>query len=139
MVTEKELNNWLDACNSHDVNRILKLLTSDAVVHEPQNVIPLKNYKLRQFFNRLFHNYPCFQFKNEGFVIQCNEVASWKTEIGTMINPPYNPTTGNINQPTGRTFIIPGAMRLVYNDKKLIKNARIYWDRMLLNEQLGPG
>lgn len=45
-----------------------------------------------------------------------------------MINPPYNPTTGNINQPTGRTFIIPGAMWLVYNDKKLIKNARIYWD-----------
>jgi len=36
MVTEKELNNWLDACNSHDVNRILKLLASDAVVHEPK-------------------------------------------------------------------------------------------------------
>jgi ketosteroid isomerase-like protein len=93
MVTEKELNNWLDACNSHDVNRILKLLTSDAVVHEPQNVIPLKNYKLRQFFNRLFHTYPCFQFKNEGFVIQGNEVASWKTVIKTMINPSYDQLT----------------------------------------------
>jgi len=93
MVTEKELNNWLDACNSHDVNRILKLFAKNAVVHEPQNVVPFKKDKLRQFFNRLFHTYPCFQFKNEGFVIQGNEVASWKTVIKTMINPSYDQLT----------------------------------------------
>ncbi len=137
MVTKKELDNWLDACNSHDVDRILKLFANNAVVHHPQNVIPLNKNKLRQFFTMLFDTYPCFQFKNEGFVIQGNEVASWETVIGTMINPTYDPATGNIIQPTGKTFIIPGAMRLIYDDKKLIKKARIYWDRLLLNQQLG--
>ncbi len=137
MITEKELKNWLDACNSHDIDRILKLLSSDAVVHQPEHAIPLKKDKVRRYFTMLFETYPRLQFKNEGFIIQGNEVASWETVIGTMVNPVYDAASGTIVQPTGKTFVIPGAIRLVYNDKKRIKKARIYWDRLLLNQQLG--
>lgn len=137
MISEKEIYNWLDAWNSHVIERILDLFVGDAVVYQPQNPLPLNKQKLSAFFSLLFETYPDIHFKTEGFIIQGNEAASWETVTGTMSNAFHDPATGNIVEATGNFFKIDGAMRIIYDDEKRIKSVRIYWDRLSLNQQLG--
>lgn len=137
MITEIEIHQWLDAWNSHKIEKILKLFEDDAVVYQPQNPKPLNKDSLNHFFTLLFETYPDIYFKSEGFINQGNEAASWETVTGTMEKPFHDPATGNTVAPTGKQFTIAGAMRIVYNDDKLIKSVRIYWDRLSLNQQLG--
>ncbi len=128
---------WLDAWNSHDLDRILGLFAEDALVHQPQNPAPLTKAGLRTFFTGLFHAYPDIHFAGDGHLIAGNEIASWEIVTGTMTGPFTDPASGQVIPPTGRQFTIPGAMRIQYDDRGKIRSVRIYWDRALFAQQLG--
>jgi steroid delta-isomerase-like uncharacterized protein len=137
MVTAESVHEWLDAWNSHEIERILNLFSADMVMYQPQNPQPLTKVGVGNYFKGLFTTYPDIHFESDGFLIQGNEVASWEIVTGTMTGEFHDPATGNSIPPTGKSFTIPGAMRLGYNEEGQIKSVRIYWDRALFAQQLG--
>ncbi len=136
-IDRSDVQEWLDAWNSHNLDRILDLFAEDAVVHQPQNPAPLDKSGIRTFFGALFGTYPDIHFEGDGFLIDGSEVASWEIVTGTMKGPFTDPGSGRVVQPTGKSFKIPGAMRILYDEKRKIKSVRIYWDRALFAQQLG--
>ncbi len=137
MITKNEVYEWLDAWNSHDMNKILDLFADSALVYQPQNPEPLTKDKVAFFFSNLFKTYPDIHFETDGYIIEGNEVASWEIVTGTMTGDFHDPATGKMVAPTGKSFKIPGAMRIIYDDTKKIASVRIYWDRLSFNQQLG--
>ena len=136
-ITKADVHRWLDAWNSHDIKRISDLFTEDVIMHQPQNPVPLTKEALLRYFGGLFGTYPDIHFETDGMVLEGLQAASWEIVTGTMLGVFKDPATGNDVQPTGKSFKIPGAMRLVYTEESLIKEVTIYWDRMLLMAQVG--
>ena len=135
--TRDDIQRWIDAWNSHDIDRIVELFADDAVIHQPQNPKPLDKDGLQGFFGMLFGTYPDINFELQGSVIEGNEAASWEQVTGTMTGEFTDPSTGNTLEPTGKSFDIPGAMHLSYNDDHELTEVRIYWDRLVFMTQLG--
>lgn len=125
-ITKNDVRRWLDAWNSHDIERIAALFADDAVVHQPQNPQPLDKEGVLRFFGGLFSTYPDLHFEGLGSVIEGNEVASWEQATGTMTGLFQDPSTGRTVEPTGKSFDIPAAMHLTYDDAALLKEVRIY-------------
>jgi steroid delta-isomerase-like uncharacterized protein len=138
-ITSAHVHAWLDAWNSHNIDRIKGLFAEDMIMYQPQNPKPLSRDGAVGYFSMLFGTYPDIHFAGDGFLIQGNEVASWEVVTGTMTGPFHDPATGHEIPPTGKSFEIPGAMRLIYNEDGLIKSVRIYWDRQSFSQQLGLG
>lgn len=136
-ITGADIQRWLDAWNSHDIDRITDLFTDDVVMHQPQNPKPLDKASLGQFFSMLFNAYSDIQFELQGHTIQGRDVASWEKVTGTMTGPFHDPVTGRTIEPTDKSFSILGAMHLSYGEARKIKEVRIYWDRLLLMQQIG--
>jgi steroid delta-isomerase-like uncharacterized protein len=141
-VTEADLHRWIDAWNSHDIDRILDLFTDDAVMNQPQNPAPLSKAQLGAFFAMMFGSYEDIHFELQAHTIRGRDVASWERVTATMSGPFTDPATGRQTPPTNRRFDILGAMHLTYADRvgdgpHKIKEVRIYWDRLQLNQQLG--
>lgn len=136
-IDRSDIQEWLDAWNSHDLDRILSLFAEDAVVHQPQNPVPLDKSGIRTFFSALFRTYPDIHFEGDGFLIDGREAASWEIVTGTMTGAFTDPATGRVIPPTGKSFRIPGAMRIQYDAERKIRAVRIYWDRALFAQQLG--
>ena len=137
LISKKDIQRWLSAWNSHEINKISDLFTEDVIMYQPQNPKPLTKEALLHYFGGLFVSYPDIHFESDGMVIEGLDAASWEIVTGTMLGVFKDPATGNEIQPTGKSFKIPGAMRLVYTEEKLIKEVSIYWDRMLLMTQVG--
>ena len=136
-ITGADVERWIDAWNSHDIDRIVDLFTDDVVMHQPQNPQPLDKAGLSGFFGMLFGSYSDIRFELQGHTIQGRDVASWERVTGTMTGPFRDPGTGKTIEPTGKSFDILGAMHLTYGEGRRIKEVRIYWDRMLLMQQVG--
>lgn len=136
-VTEADVRRWIDAWNSHDIDRIVALFTDDVVMHQPQNPDPLDKASLAGFFSMLFTSYPDIHFELQGHTIQGRDVASWERVTGTMTGAFEDPASGRTIEPTHRSFDILGAMHLTYGEHGLIKEVRIYWDRLQLMTQVG--
>jgi steroid delta-isomerase-like uncharacterized protein len=136
-ITGADIQRWIDAWNSHDIDRIVDLFTDDVIMHQPQNPQPLDKAGLSGFFGMLFGSYSDIRFELQGHTIQGRDVASWERVTGTMTGPFRDPVTGRTIEPTGKSFDILGAMHLTYGDGRRIKEVRIYWDRMLLMQQVG--
>jgi steroid delta-isomerase-like uncharacterized protein len=136
-ITGADVQRWLDAWNSHDMDRILALFTDDVIMHQPQNPKPLTKDGLAGFFSMLFKSYNDIHFELQSHTIQGREVASWERITGTMTGAFTDPATGNVIEPTHKSFDILGAMHLSYGDGGLIREVRIYWDRLLMMTQVG--
>ncbi len=136
-ITGADVRRWLDAWNSHDINRIVALFSDDVVMHQPQNPQPLTKDGLAAFFSMLFKSYGDIAFELQGHTIQGREVASWERVTGTMTGAFTDPATGNVIEPTHKSFDILGAMHLSYGDNRLIREVRIYWDRLAMMTQVG--
>lgn len=136
-VTSADVQRWIDAWNSHDLDRITALFTDDVVMHQPQNPTPLDKAALGSFFDGLFKSYADIRFELQGHTIQGRDVASWERVTGTMTGEFHDPATGKAIAPTGKRFDILGAMHLTYGDAGLIREVRIYWDRLLMMKQVG--
>ncbi len=136
-ITDADLRRWIEAWNSHDIDRIIDLFTDDVIMHQPQNPQPLDKSGLGTFFGMLFGAYSDIRFELQGHTIQGRDVASWERVTGTMTGPFQDPATGRTIEPTGKPFDILGAMHLTYGDGGKIKEVRIYWDRLQLMQQVG--
>ncbi|WP_265443719.1 ester cyclase [Flexivirga meconopsidis] len=137
MPTHDDVRAWLAAGNSHDPQQILDLASDDFVMHQPQNPEPLDAQKLVSFFTMLWSALPDIKFNSIGITIEGDTAASWERVTATMTGPMTDVATGKVIQPTGKSFDVEAAMRLVYNDKNQLKEAWIFWDRITLYQQLG--
>lgn len=133
-----DVDRWLDAWNSHDIDRILALFDEDAVMFQPQNPRPLGKSDVGRFFGVLFTAFPDIRFERSAApTVDGLHVASWERVTGTMKAEFPDPATGARLAPTGRSFDIPGAMHLVYRPGGRLASVHIYWDRLLFLQQLG--
>lgn len=136
-ITRADVDRWADTWNTHDIDAILTLFTPDAVVYQPQNPQPLKADGMRRFFGMNFTAFPDMHFAVEEAVIQGLSVASFELATGTLTGAFTDPSTGTVRPANGRKFALPAAMRIHYREDHLIKEVRIYWDRLVLMSQLG--
>jgi steroid delta-isomerase-like uncharacterized protein len=136
-ITGADVERWIEAWNSHDIDRIVDLFTDDVVMHQPQNPQPLDKAGLSGFFGMLFGSYSDIRFELQGHTIQGRDVASWERVKGTMTGPFRDPVAGRTIEPTGKSFDILGAMHMTYGEDHRIREVRIYWDRMQLMQQVG--
>ncbi len=133
-----DVDRWLAAWNSHDIDRILALFEDDMVMFQPQNPRPLTKADVGRFFVTLFNAFPDIHFERSADpTIDGLHVASWERVTGTMKGEFPDPASGARLPPTGRSFDIPGAMHLVYRPNGRLASVQIYWDRQLFAQQLG--
>ena len=136
-VTRADVEKWIGAWNTHDLEKIAALFAEDAVMFQPQNPKPLTKEAMLGYFGMLFKSYADINFASEGATIENNEVASWEIVTGTMTGEFHDPATGKTIAPTNKSFKVDGAMHIVYNDAGQIKSVKIYWDRMDMYQQVG--
>jgi steroid delta-isomerase-like uncharacterized protein len=136
-VQPADVQQWLDAWNSHDISRVAALFTPDAVVHQPQNAQPMSATAALAFFGMVFKAFPDVRFEAVGASLGRGEAASWERVTGTMLGPMTEPATGKTWQPTGKRFEHIAAMRLVYAPDHRVREFWTIWDRAELATQLG--
>jgi steroid delta-isomerase-like uncharacterized protein len=132
-----DIARWSSAWNSHDINKVAALFSSDAVVDQPSNPKPLNTKTLRTFFHMIFVAYPDFHISVQDQVLQGWKAVTIERVTGHWRGPYTNPATGKITQPNGRAFDHPGAMYIVYGSDHKIKLLRIFWDTLVVDKQLG--
>jgi ketosteroid isomerase-like protein len=85
----------------------------------------------------IFLAYPDFHIVVENALIDGRKAATFERVTGTWSGPFTDPATGKTTAGTGRAFDHPGVMYLVYNRDHSIREVRIYWDRLTVDQQLG--
>jgi steroid delta-isomerase-like uncharacterized protein len=135
--THADVQRWLDAWNSHNIDTIKMLFADSAVIYQPQNPKPLTKDNLAPFFSMIFKTYPDIHFGKEGFTVDGYEAASWENVTGTMLGSFTDPSTGKTVAPTGKKFQHKGAMHLWYNKDHQITKVEIIWDQLIVLHQLG--
>jgi steroid delta-isomerase-like uncharacterized protein len=136
-IGDADIKNWADGWNSHDIDRVLALFTSDVVIHQPSNPKPLDAEGARHFFGMIFKAYPDFHITVKEAVIDGLKAVSVEQVTGTWSGPFTDPATGATTQGNGRKFDHPGVMVLTYRSDHRISNLDIYWDRLVVDQQLG--
>lgn len=131
------MQGWFNAWNSHDVEQAQAIFADDVVIYEPLVPQPLQGKAgLAGFFGPLFNTYPDLHFEGRHVVTQGNEAVSFEIVTGTMRGVSHT-ANGQEIAPTGKSFDIKGAIRIHFNDAGKIDLVDIYWDRLLLFQQLG--
>jgi steroid delta-isomerase-like uncharacterized protein len=136
-VNMEDIRRWADAWNSHDIDTVLKLFDPAVVIHQPSNPQPLDYASARQFFSMIFRTYPDFHVTVKEAVIQGLTAVSIEQVTGTWLGPFTDPATGKTTPGNGRRFDHPGVMLIKYGADHRIRSVDIYWDRLLVNQQLG--
>jgi steroid delta-isomerase-like uncharacterized protein len=132
-----DMQNWEESWNNHDIDRVLSLFAPDAVIHQPSNPKPLDQAGARNFFSMIFKAYPDFHITVKDSVIQDLKAVTIEQVTGTWSGPFTDPATGATTQGNGRTFDHPGVMVITYRPDHKITNLDIYWDRLVVDQQLG--
>jgi len=115
---------WSNAWNSHDIDKVVALFSSDVVVDQPSNPKPLNATTLRAFFHMIFVAYPDFHIAVEDAVLDGWKAVTIERVTGHWTGPYTDPATGKTAQPNGRAFDHPGAMYIVYGGDHKIKLLR---------------
>jgi steroid delta-isomerase-like uncharacterized protein len=142
LVTQKAIGNedmrrWADAWNSHDIKKVLNLFDPAVVIHQPSNPKPLDLDGARHFFGMIFAAYPDFHITVQEAVIQDLTAASVEQVTGTWLGAFTDPATGKTTPGNGRRFDHPGIMLIKYGPDHKIRSVDIYWDRLVVDQQLG--
>jgi len=132
-----DVTRWSDAWNSHNIDRVTALFSPNTVVDEPANPAPLNYKTLRPFFRMIFTAYPDFHIHVEDAVTDGWKAVTIERVTGHWLGAYTNPATGKTNKPNGHAFDHPGAMYIVYGSDHKIKLLRIFWDRVVVDQQLG--
>jgi hypothetical protein len=135
--TDADIERWAAAWNSHDIDKVVALFSSDAVVDQPSNPKPLDAKTLRTFFSMIFRAYPDFHITIEDKVLDGWKAVTIERVTGHWRGVYTDPTTGKTAQPNGKAFDHPGAMYIVYDARHEIKRLRIFWDQLTVDRQLG--
>ena len=136
-ITHADIQAWADAWNSHDIDTVAALFSDDIIIHQPSNPKPLDMAGVRGFFSMIFEAYPDFHVEVTDAVVDGLKGVSVERVTGTWSGPFTDPATGITTPGNGRTFDHPGVMVLTYRPDHKIKQVDIYWDRLVVNEQLG--
>jgi steroid delta-isomerase-like uncharacterized protein len=136
-VGDADLQNWASAWNSHDIDRVSALFAPEVVIHQPSNPQPLDLQGARHFFGMIFMAYPDFHIAVKEAVIDRLKAVSIEQVTGTWFGPFTDPATGATTDGNGRKFDHPGVMVITYRPDHKITNLDIYWDRLVVDQQLG--
>ena len=136
-ITHADIQAWADAWNSHNIDTVAALFSDDIIIHQPSNPKPLDMAGVRGFFSMIFKAYPDFHVEVTDAVVDGLKGVSVERVTGTWSGPFTDPATGVTTPGNGRTFDHPGVMVLTYRPDHKIKQVDIYWDRLVVNEQLG--
>jgi steroid delta-isomerase-like uncharacterized protein len=138
-IDRTDIQNWEDAWNSHDIQRVLSLFDPGVVIHQPSNPKPLDFDSARNFFSMIFRAYPDFHVAVKDSVIQGLTAVSVEQVTGTWLGALTDPATGKTTAGNGRRFDHPGVMLIKYGPDHKIRSVDIFWDRLMVNQQLGIG
>jgi steroid delta-isomerase-like uncharacterized protein len=136
-IGDADMQNWADSWNSHDIDRVAALFAPDVVIHQPSNPQPLDPQGARHFFAMIFKAYPDFHITVKEAVIEGQKAVSIEQVTGTWSGPFTDPATGATTAGNGRKFDHPGVMVITYRPDHKITNLDIYWDRLVVDQQLG--
>jgi len=136
-IGKADIQRWSEAWNSHDIDKVTALFSQDVVIYQPENPKPLDHAGLRNFFSMIFRAYPDFHIAVEDALIDGRKAATFERVTGTWSGPFTDPATGKTTAGNGCAFDHPGVMYLVYNPDHTIREVRIYWDRLTVDQQLG--
>ena len=136
-IDRSDLDLWQAAWNSHDIDRVAGLFAPDVVIHQPSNPKPLDLDGARHFFGMIFKAYPDFHIDVVDSVIEGDKAVTIERVTGTWSGPFTDPATGETTQGNGKAFDHPGVMVITYKPDHSIAQLDIYWDRLVVDQQLG--
>jgi steroid delta-isomerase-like uncharacterized protein len=136
-ITRADIDRWADAWNSHDIEKVTALFTSDVAIDQPENTKPIDAAGVSRFFGMIFKAYPDFHVDVRQAIIGGMSAVSVEQVTGTWSGPFVDPNTGRATPGNGRRFDHPGAMVLEYAPDHRVRHLSIYWDRLLVDRQLG--
>lgn len=136
LITRSDVQRWIAAWNSHNIDSIDAFYSEDALVYQPQNANPLTKKTMNPFFEMVFKTYPDIKFESKAITVDGDEAVSWEMVTGTMEGPFTNPITGEVIQPNGKHFEYKVAKRIEYNQNHKIKEVHIIFDQLTLAKQL---
>jgi steroid delta-isomerase-like uncharacterized protein len=127
---------WLDAWNSHEVDRLLALMSEDIEYRGDARPKPMRGHAdVREFIEASWRAFPDMTFELLGgpYVIPGEPRAAfhwrgWATHTGPLEPPGF--------APTGRRWEIDGADFHEYRDGRVCK-LRITFDMLSVSRQLG--
>ena len=132
-MTASVAQQWLDAWNSHDVERVLACLTADAVYEDvPLGAVNRGHDEARQFILAGWAAFPDLRFETTGSAISGEHGRAEWTMSGTHRGDfPGLPATG-------KTFSVRGVSVLdLTAGGHTIRHVRDYWDFTTVLRQLG--
>jgi steroid delta-isomerase-like uncharacterized protein len=132
-----DIDTWAAAWNSHDIETVLALFSPEVVIHQPANPKPLDFAAARGFFSMIFQAYPDFHVEIVSAVVEGTTGVSIERITGTWSGPYTDPATHKTTRGNNRKFDHPGVMVLAYSPDHKIKQVDIYWDRLIVDQQLG--
>jgi steroid delta-isomerase-like uncharacterized protein len=122
---------WVDAWNTHDVQRILACLTADASYEDlPLGAVNHGHAEARQFIETGWAAFPDLRFElNASAISSSHGTAEWTMSGTHQGDFPGLPATG-------KTFSVRGVSVLELAGDK-IRRVRDYWDFATVLQQLG--
>ena len=136
-VNHHDIERWAAAWNSHNIDTVLSLFDPQVVINQPSNPQPLDLEGARRFFTMIFRAYPDFHVTVTDAVVEGQTGISVERVTGTWLGPFIDPATGKTAPANGRQFDHPGVMVLKYGVDRKIRRVDIFWDRLVVNQQLG--
>ncbi len=136
-IGQADIDRWKAGWNSHDIDTVLALFSQDVVINQPSNPKPLDLAGARNFFAMIFKAYPDFHIDVTESVIEGQKAVTIERVTGTWSGPFTDPATGEVTEGNGHTFDHPGVMVITYRPDHKISNLNIFWDRVLVDQQLG--
>lgn len=127
---------WLDAWNSHQIDRVLECLTEDVEIRDDSWPKAMRGHDdVREFLEALWRAIPDMSFELlEGpYVIPDEPRASFRWHGGGTFTGPMNPPGF---APTARRWEVDGADFQEYRDGR-ISRLRVAFDMMTVARQLG--
>lgn len=127
---------WLAAWNSHQLDRVLELLTDDVELRDDSWPTPMRGHaEVREFVEALWRAMPDMRFEliTGPYVIPGEARASFQWRgSGTFTGPMHPPGFA----PTGRRWELDGADFHEYRDGRIAR-ARVVVDVMSISRQVG--
>jgi steroid delta-isomerase-like uncharacterized protein len=130
--SEKMMNDYVAAWNSHDMEKVLSFCTDDVVFEEvPMEKVWRGKKEAKDFVNVTFTNFPDFKIEmKSGFGTGAQGAGEWVMS-GTFAN---SSTPGM--PATGKRFSVRGTSIIEFREGKISRES-MYWNMAAFLQQVG--